>query len=283
MASAFVGSSPLTRGKPVAVCVEAVPRGLIPTHAGKTTAASTGAPTSRAHPHSRGENRKATQGNVSVRGSSPLTRGKRVGNHGRARRQGLIPTHAGKTDLAAVPHPSVGAHPHSRGENVSVRGGEWVAAGSSPLTRGKHRGGIRAGAPTGLIPTHAGKTTSILAALSRVGAHPHSRGENPREPIGPEDGPGSSPLTRGKQLRVDDRCESGGLIPTHAGKTHIGFPSRSDVGAHPHSRGENPLTDSESARAMGSSPLTRGKLGRLGPHIPLVGLIPTHAGKTPIG
>ena len=52
------------------------------------------------------------------------------------------------------------------------------------------------------------------------------------------------------------------------------------VRAHPRSRGENDLDETEKRRAEGSSPLTRGKLKRIAfnKHIPR--LIPAHAGKT---
>ena len=71
------GSSPLTRGKLLDACPQAVNEGLIPAHAGKT--AASGGPTNPggAHPRSRGENR----------GDRPASIGAR----------GLIPAHAGKT------------------------------------------------------------------------------------------------------------------------------------------------------------------------------------------
>ena len=70
------------------------------------------------------------------------------------------------------------------------------------------------------------------------------------------------------------------LIPAHAGKTATSAGDVLPVSAHPRSRGENyPLRGSVTA-AMGSSPLTRGKLPdarRMGDH---TRLIPAHAGKT---
>ena len=91
---------------------------------------------------------------------------------------------------------------------------------------------------------------------------------------------GSFPLMRGKldgqvASQVQDR-----LIPAHAGKTVPG-PARWRVaGAHPPSRGENVVTVPRQAGKSGSSPLTRGKLGRDLGHGQNVGLIPAHAGKT---
>ena len=91
------GSSPLTRGKPpdrpaaLALC------GLIPTHAGKTGAGAGCASAFGAHPHSRGENFAEAGISTSIRGSSPLTRGKPPTVRTGCTQGGLIPTHAGKT------------------------------------------------------------------------------------------------------------------------------------------------------------------------------------------
>ena len=71
-----------------------------------------------------------------------------------------------------------------------------------------------------------------------------------------------------------------GLIPAHAGKTpgRAGASRRS--GAHPRSRGENLFVASLGADRRGSSPLTRGKLGKPDGAGIFGGLIPAHAGKT---
>ena len=71
------GSSPLTRGKPDQSEVSLARLRLIPAHAGKTRARSPTWPATRAHPRSRGENRRILVDQWSRWGSSPLTRGKR--------------------------------------------------------------------------------------------------------------------------------------------------------------------------------------------------------------
>ena len=91
------GSSPLTREKR--------PRGargrtacrLIPAHAGKTHCKDSYPWCAAAHPRSRGENSDRLRIVAWLRGSSPLTRGKRAACHLGAGRRGLIPAHAGKT------------------------------------------------------------------------------------------------------------------------------------------------------------------------------------------
>ena len=151
------GSSPLTRGKlTVFHCLDRC-HGLIPAHAGKTTARAAGLVLCRAHPRSRGENLFPCFLYLPFTGSSPLTRGKPVSLTDRVRNLGLIPAHAGKT----FPLPSFAfsfrAHPRSRGEN----GGE-----GGYYTR------------RGLIPAHAGKTCCVPLLSGGAAAHPRSRGEN---------------------------------------------------------------------------------------------------------
>ena len=96
--SQFVaGSSPLTRGKPHVIAETRRSDGLIPAHAGKTAFASLSVSPRRAHPRSRGENKHAATPQPIAWGSSPLTRGKRLGLTRAWMRRGLIPAHAGKT------------------------------------------------------------------------------------------------------------------------------------------------------------------------------------------
>ena len=172
------GSSPLTRGKPRVRYLILLRIGLIPTHAGKTKQSSCLRCSVRAHPHSRGENRRGQPPVSLSSGSSPLTRGKRRRWLRPWCRGGLIPTHAGKTPRWWTCSPSTGAHPHSRGENCAPGEGAHVPQGSSPLTRGKRRHVRRFLSAMGLIPTHAGKTYVGEDVIFAPRAHPHSRGEN---------------------------------------------------------------------------------------------------------
>ena len=111
-------------------------------------------------------------------------------------------------------------------------------------------------------------------------AHPHSRGENRSRRERKPATTGSSPLTRGKRSTSRSQHSGSGLIPTHAGKTLRSRRAWGRRWAHPHSRGENPKTLSDSLLDPGSSPLTRGKRTQGHVNQVTVGLIPTHAGKT---
>ena len=172
------GSSPLTRGKPPSIPLSTARAGLIPAHAGKTDLGQVAHERRRAHPRSRGENTALLPRGQSARGSSPLTRGKPRSTCSVTRSWGLIPAHAGKTRTAWPRSSACPAHPRSRGENRAGRMFTPSLAGSSPLTRGKHRRRIPVRINTRLIPAHAGKTQLGGHIDSQVRAHPRSRGEN---------------------------------------------------------------------------------------------------------
>ena len=154
------GSSPLTRGKPVRASRCLARLGLIPAHAGKTGVARYEDICGAAHPRSRGENIVTTGDYDGNLGSSPLTRGKRVPHYRRDRHGGLIPAHAGKTFNAGRFALICQAHPRSHGENTTASSATFSAQGSSPLTRGKPGREHHQPVQAGLIPAHAGKTTS---------------------------------------------------------------------------------------------------------------------------
>ena len=241
---AWVGSSPLTRGKRRHSRVPSRTRGLIPAHAGKTASLIGEHRAPGAHPRSRGENDSIRSDAGTARGSSPLTRGKPTSSPSR------------KTPSRA--------HPRSRGENSSVTGSPAPYTGSSTLTRGKRRGCDLAQASTRLIPAHAGKTCGAFELVGLTPAHPRSRGENHQLLNVRLRNVGSSPLTRGKPHRRADQHRSERLIPAHAGKTQPCPCRTSRRTAHPRSRGENHAATDATRNLAGSSPLTRGK--RSGDH-----------------
>ena len=215
----MVGSSPLTRGKPRLRRQGISQRGLIPAHAGKTPRTRRACSATWAHPRSRGENEAARQPHGWETGSSPLTRGKRLRGRPRHRYRRLIPAHAGKTASTSTSTTSTRAHPRSRGENQRIKSVAASVTGSSPLTRGKPYGWDGDVLLAGLIPAHAGKTSSTRSVRGFRRAHPRSRGENRRHARQDTHDLGSSPLTRGK-LGVGVGVDHvGGLIPAHAGKT----------------------------------------------------------------
>ena len=280
--AACLGSSPLTRGKPDLRLDLEVRLRLIPAHAGKTSSQPCTASGSEAHPRSRGENLLRQSSAILYPGSSPLTRGKRRSHSSPVSVAGLIPAHAGKTCPRITPRSGRRAHPRSRGENNVVVRVAHNAQGSSPLTRGKRGNELPHRLDSGLIPAHAGKTPPTPRRLSRLRAHPRSRGENYLRRRSDDDRAGSSPLTRGKPGTKGLSASREGLIPAHAGKTRPRIARGCGSRAHPRSRGENLARNERQGRGDGSSPLTRGKPTRESERLAKRGLIPAHAGKTEI-
>ena len=293
------GSSPLTRGKYGGELGVGRGGGLIPAHAGKITHDQRAGHRARlipahagkmkislalfraaaAHPRSRGENHRRSARNGVAGGSSPLTRGKCPPMLGCLHSLGLIPAHAGKM-RACDPWPrSPRAHPRSRGENRPTRASLASPTGSSPLTRGKSLDAHVDMATPRLIPAHAGKIRPRPRALTVTPAHPRSRGENRAGDAEASLEAGSSPLTRGKFVLVDQVPQILGLIPAHAGKICSAGTTLVWNQAHPRSRGENRRTTRTSTRRPGSSPLTRGKYTPHGHRWKQCRLIPAHAGK----
>ena len=274
------GSSPLTRGKRGHAGRPEQRRRLIPAHAGKTCRCLSCLRRPRAHPRSRGENKRVRGELGEIKGSSPLTRGKPHLCAHLEMRLRLIPAHAGKTQWRSRTWQPSEAHPRSRGENRTMTLRLERDGGSSPLTRGKRDLQRRLIRRVRLIPAHAGKTRSRRSELRTWGAHPRSRGENVGYSLEAAPISGSSPLTRGKPRRRHRPGTGRRLIPAHAGKTATMTSAAVLVWAHPRSRGENGGSGSFGGSGSGSSPLTRGKLH--GGSLVCVpgGLIPAHAGKT---
>ena len=92
-----VGSSPLTRGAPIANKHGLLASGIIPAHAGSTASNLTSSTSSPDHPRSRGEHGSGMPAPCGMTGSSPLTRGALAGGTRGRRGAGIIPAHAGST------------------------------------------------------------------------------------------------------------------------------------------------------------------------------------------
>ena len=133
----------------------------------------------------------------------------------------------------------------------------------------------------GLSPLTRGKQAASATSGGGLPVHPRSRRKNLSTRFVEWLMGGSSPLTRGKRGCRGHLDYRDGIIPAHAGKTACACYSHAYVRDHPRSRGENAARVTVVGFALGSSPLTRGKLVvRVAVQLP-AGLIPTHAGKTP--
>ena len=173
-------------------------------------------------------------------GSSPRMRGKPAHEVGRRVGNGLIPAHAGKTNVLVLKLSNRGAHPRACGENCQAKRAPTDQSGSSPRMRGKRVKSSRALRASGLIPAHAGKTNSWAWAAAPMTAHPRACGENNVYGGGSKDDDGSSPRMRGKLKPTKARAKKVRLIPAHAGKTSADYSRCRRHQAHPRACGENP-------------------------------------------
>ncbi len=196
-----IGSSPLTRGAHPVCGVLAKQLRLIPAHAGSTARRYGLGMKSPAHPRSRGEHSIWLIATPHGVGSSPLTRGALIDREPAHAIGGLIPAHAGSTIYAHSELLRQRAHPRSRGEHYEPELVASMPDGSSPLTRGAPGVPGLSRAQKGLIPAHAGSTTTTAPRSSRAGARPRSRGEHGDEMRALFQRLGSSPLTRGAPRR----------------------------------------------------------------------------------
>ena len=274
------GLIPACAGKPRPRRPRIVPPRLIPACAGKTAVRRAGRLGPRAHPRVCGENRVHFGPGGGLEGSSPRVRGKPGVRHPPGRPPGLIPACAGKTLATPAMLVCLGAHPRVCGENTRGRTMSRPVPGSSPRVRGKPRAGLQEAARRGLIPACAGKTRETLAWPGVRWAHPRACGENMQQSAGAVESVGSSPRVRGKRSRGGSDALENRLIPARAGKTGPTPGKQCPSRAHPRACGENGSSDSPRVALAGSSPRVRGKLGKIGPPLPGVRLIPARAGKT---
>ena len=139
--------------------------------------------------------------------------------------------------------------------------GFLLALGSSPLTRGKARNAFQGKHLRGIIPAYAGKSPGFLGAFCLLEDHPRLRGEKKGYIVFVLYFVGSSPLTRGKVDLLKLFWEPGRIIPAYAGKRCENPCNNGLQWDHPRLRGEKPNTQRPHYHCIGSSPLTRGKVG----------------------
>ena len=175
---ASVGSSPLARGTSQVTHLISLEVRLIPARAGSTKLTPVTPAVSAAHPRSRGEHPSPGSPEITIDGSSPLTRGTpaHLTDHDVSR--GLIPTRAGNILLPLQISGVRSAHPRYCGEHTSPTRPDQSSPGSSPLARGTMVAPIPHQRPARLIPARAGNTHFSRLRVQPVAAHPRLRGEH---------------------------------------------------------------------------------------------------------
>ena len=213
------GSSPHTRGAPIAQAYLQCAGRIIPAYAGSTTSVTPTLIGPWDHPRIRGEHLLDGRGKPRNEGSSPHTRG---ALHSRARRvqeHGIIPAYAGSTSGHTCPGRDGSDHPRIRGEHGEEGANVRVVVGSSPHTRGARSVHDAGGGRPGIIPAYAGSTPCRGCRAVCTGDHPRIRGEHLVDPLPSGHDGGSSPHTRGARLVGEAWKDTGGIIPAYAGST----------------------------------------------------------------
>ena len=176
--------------------------------------------------------------------------------------------------------PFVGDHPRSRGGDRWPSARSAVAAGPSPLARGRHGSVVSVALGLGTIPARAGETRPNGSRLRRIWDHPRSRGGDCSCSVIAGKHRGPSPLARGRPARGERASCPWGTIPARAGETRRPpgrYRLRRD---HPRSRGGDPSSSQVSPSVRGPSPLARGRLPMSNGRSPVTGTIPARAGET---
>ena len=136
--SSSPGSSPHTRGAPTLHARSPASVGIIPAYAGSTAEVSPTSARVEDHPRIRGEHCPPSA-------LAPLD-------------NRIIPAYAGSTCIRSPLVARPQDHPRIRGEHSSRLRLSLIAIGSSPHTRGAHRGAGREQLQQGIIPAYAGST-----------------------------------------------------------------------------------------------------------------------------
>ena len=133
----------------------------------------------------------------------------------------------------------------------------------------------------GIIPAHAGNTTTPSRRCSRSWDHPRACGEHLGHALNDRCQPGSSPRMRGTLYRSLSCVDRAGIIPAHAGNT--GGLTRGGCfasGSSPRMRGTLQFITLTVFTLGGSSPRMRGTLANVACGYVAIGIIPAHAGNT---
>ena len=132
---------------------------------------------SSVHPHARGEIRGYFVETMHASGSSPRTWGNLLRVRFSDRVHRFIPTHVGKSMEMLGSGSFISVHPHARGEIEPPNYLTVTRRGSSPRTWGNLKLAHVARLYIRFIPTHVGKSRSVITTCCAKTVHPHARGE----------------------------------------------------------------------------------------------------------
>ena len=170
----------------------------------------------------------------------------------------FIPALAGNTGSTWTDGAGRPVHPRARGEHEVPPRVARIAAGSSPRSRGTRARCSGCPGISRFIPALAGNTDTHAHSRRSRAVHPRARGEHDLEQDIVEAGGGSSPRSRGTRSSGGSRRGLRRFIPALAGNTFSAEQLRAEMAVHPRARGEHGRKCRVRARAVGSSPRSRG-------------------------
>ena len=188
---------------------------FIPAYAGNSDSVSGIGCCFSVHPRLRGELRSRSRPIPLRNGSSPLTRGTLFGTSIKNIIDRFIPAYAGNSRKTLRSISLITVHPRLRGELPARNFNLLSDDGSSPLTRGTQVICLRNQIVTRFIPAYAGNSSLSNSTISEQTVHPRLRGELAHIELGVVLGGGSSPLTRGTQIRSQLRLLRLRFIPAY--------------------------------------------------------------------
>ena len=274
------GSSPRSRGTRSELRQAARHRRFIPALAGNTHGSVICGCACSVHPRARGEHACNLRALPLEPGSSPRSRGTQLAPPSPAACARFIPALAGNTPGPWPARRRWSVHPRARGEHspgplIGSRPG-----GSSPRSRGTLDSTLGNGTHERFIPALAGNTCGHVVTVAYRTVHPRARGEHAEGPDPGDGAGGSSPRSRGTRVATWSRSPTGRFIPALAGNTLKDQIQEMGLAVHPRARGEHVVIQGFAVDDSGSSPRSRGTLGRTGTAPPGTRFIPALAGNT---
>ena len=254
--------------------------GIIPAHAGNTLRPWPQGSIPWDHPRACGEHSARPWRYDKSRGSSPRMRGTRRAHRVYGHCGRIIPAHAGNTNFPQFSIVNDRDHPRACGEHRPPLGPPGIGLGSSPRMRGTPAGDQSPSPPSGIIPAHAGNTSTRSLPRSLPRDHPRACGEHIAFCGEQVIDLGSSPRMRGTLVQVIERAVGAGIIPAHAGNTLWCAWPRCTGRDHPRACGEHRTRARRHRGTGGSSPRMRGTHDAPRATCLTTGIIPAHAGNT---
>ena len=194
---------------------------------------------------------------------------------------GITPAYAGKREGPKNAQSKVGDHPRVCGEKCIPLTRGHGRQGSPPRMRGKVQLGEIDLQDIWITPAYAGKSGPCPDRVPPAGDHPRVCGEKSQSTSASPRALGSPPRMRGKGVKQSNSRIRMGITPAYAGKSCIYRSTTSISWDHPRVCGEKSFKTSTSCWSKGSPPRMRGKVTSLIPALPLHGITPAYAGKSP--